>query len=246
MTENQQHAEAVIRAKARRDWFVIALVVVIVALLAYIVVSYYLAQRQAAEAVANAKTLAQQVAEACEEDAVVIDDQNICDRAAEVADTPADAGGLLSPGQAVTPVPGPRGEPGETVIGPRGPQGPIGETGPAGADGQDGASVTGPRGPSGADGDPGRAPTAEEISAAVAAYCGQEPSPCVGPQGAAGPAGPAGPQGTTGDQGLAGASVTNVTCQTDGTWLVTYSDGRTSTTEGPCRVPLIPDPEVLP
>lgn len=36
-------------------------------------------------------------------------------------------------------------------------------------------------------------PTAEEIQAAVAAYCGADPSPCLGPAGAQGEQGPAGP-----------------------------------------------------
>lgn len=199
MTENQQHAERVIAAKARRDWLVIALVTVIVVLLGYIVVSYYLAQRDAAAAVANAKTLAQQVAEACEDEAVVVSDQNICDLAGEVAQTP------------VTPAPGVAPQPAPAVT-LRGQDGRDGEDGRDGVDGQDGepgadgkpgvdgrpgadgdAGSDGADGAAGGQGEPGRPPTAEEISAAVAAYCGQETQPCKGDKGDTGSTGATGP-----------------------------------------------------
>jgi hypothetical protein len=87
--------------------------------------------------------------------------------------------------------PGSRGEPGETIIGPRGyagpsgppgPVGPSGGPGPKGDKGNTGSTATGSPGANGVDGQPGPA----------------------GPQGQAGPAGPQGPAGETGAQGEPG------------------------------------------
>lgn len=52
------------------------------------------------------------------------------------------------------------------------------------------------RGPQGPDGDPGRAPTADEIAAAVEAYCAAHNS-CTGPQGIAGKDGADGAPGNS-------------------------------------------------
>lgn len=70
------------------------------------------------------------------------------------------------------------------------------------------------RGPQGPDGDPGRAPTEEEIAAAIDEYCSAHNS-CIGPAGATGPA------GSTGPTGSAGASVGSVQC--NGTSISFYS-----------------------
>jgi hypothetical protein len=77
------------------------------------------------------------------------------------------------------------------------------------------AELTGQsRGPQGPDGEPGRAPTSDEILAAVAEYCAAS-NLCVGPMGAAGANGAAGPQGAP------GVSVGSVKC--NGTSITFYS-----------------------
>jgi hypothetical protein len=130
--------------------------------------------------------------------------------------------------------------------GARGDQGPAGPQGPQGIQGPPG--IQGPRGPTGLT---GQSPV-----------CLLLPSKCVGPKGAAGSDGETGPQGPQGDTGATGPQgpqgvpgvdgkdgadgkdgtdgkdgrgITSVTCQADGTWLITYTDGTTSTTDGPCR-----------
>lgn len=128
------------------------------------------------------------------------------------------------------PIPGPRGE--------------RGERGPAGRDGRDGAdsTVPGPPGPPGADstvpGPPGR-PGADSTVPGP-------PGP-PGPAGAdgapgkdstvPGPPGPAGPPGPSGADGNDGRGITQVVCADDGTWQITYTDGTTSQTAGPCKLP---------
>ncbi|MFE4020646.1 collagen-like protein [Streptomyces sp. NPDC059101] len=85
--------------------------------------------------------------------------------------------------------PGSRGDPGQTVRGPRGAQGPPGTSGPPGA--------TGPTGPSGKPGATGK------TGAAGADGTSGFPGP-AGNDGAAGPAGPPGPQGDPGPAGKDG------------------------------------------
>ena len=96
----------------------------------------------------------------------------------------------------------------------------------------------------GKDGSDGRTPTADEIASALTTLCGGS---CKGETGPAGPAGPAGakgdpgesvtgPKGDTGERGADGRGITSITCEADGSWLVTYTDGTTSTTSGPCRI----------
>lgn len=73
----------------------------------------------------------------------------------------------------------------------------------------------GPQGPDGRPGPPGPAPTAEEIAAAVEAYCDAHDG-CKGPQGAPGKNGvngTPGANGAPGATGSAGASITKVTCE---------------------------------
>lgn len=71
----------------------------------------------------------------------------------------------------------------------------------------------GPQGPDGRPGPPGPAPTAEEIAAAVGAYCDAHDG-CKGPQGAPGKNGA---NGTPGANGAPGAGVTKVSCH--GTYI---------------------------
>jgi hypothetical protein len=110
----------------------------------------------------------------------------------------------------IEPLPGPAGKPG--AAGPSGPVGPVGATGPKGDKGDPGQ--VGDSGPDGPPGDPG-------------------------PQGDPGPAGATGPTGLQGPAGADGRGITSVTCQDDGTWLITYTDGTTSTADGPCKVGLL-------
>jgi hypothetical protein len=125
------------------------------------------------------------------------------------------------------PLPGPEGKNG--TPGPRGPAG-IGLRGPQGAHGASGASTVGPAGPAGM---AGADATAEQVLAAVGAYCSTGQA-CTGPQGAGpstaqieaavtayclsnacigatGPTGPTGPMGDTGPMGLMGLPGTNGT-----------------------------------
>lgn len=100
-------------------------------------------------------------------------------------------------GKPVAGPPGSRGEPGQSVVGPRGPKGTQGEpgspgpTGSPGSDGKNGANATGKPGPAGATGSAGAAGNDGQPGAA-------------GPQGEPGPAGPQGPQGEKGQQGDTG------------------------------------------
>lgn len=99
-----------------------------------------------------------------------------------------------------------RGQTGAT--GPSGPAGPQGGAGERGADGAQGA--TGAAGSNGKDGAPGRPPTAEEIAAAVSAYCAS--GACQGAKGDTGATGQTGP-GPTDDQV---AAAVMAYCQTTG------------------------------
>ncbi len=119
----------------------------------------------------------------------------------------------------------------------RGADGNDGADGKAGQDGKPGADGKSVKGDKGDPGEPGRAPTADEVLAAVTAYCGQPSAPCKGSPG---------DPGTPGGPGMSGRGIADVTCQEDGTWLVTYTDQTTSTTPGPCRFQLIPTPEETP
>lgn len=62
-----------------------------------------------------------------------------------------------------------------------------------------------------------------------------------GTDGAPGAPGATGPQGPPGNDGQPGRGiVSGPTCQGDGTWSTTYTDGTTETQDGPCRIVLIP------
>lgn len=90
-------------------------------------------------------------------------------------------------------------------------------------------------GKNGRDGENGKdapAVTDEQLLAAakqaLAAYCAQDSQPCKGQQGEPGVS-------VTGPPGPAGRGITDMDCQKDGTWLIYYTDGTTSTARGPCR-----------
>lgn len=126
-------------------------------------------------------------------------------------------------------------------------QGPAGKdgatvTGPAGKDGTNATGEPGASGSPGASGAPGRAPTADEISDAVAAYCADGacrgatgPAGSKGDTGDTGDTGPAGPAGAAGSDGKNAPTFTKITCEADGSWTFQLSDGSTLTAAGPCR-----------
>lgn len=105
------------------------------------------------------------------------------------------------------------------------------------------AGTDGKPGKDGRDGENGKdAPvvTDEQLltaaQAALQAYCGQETQPCRGPQGEPG-ATVTGPPGATGPTGR---GIADTDCLEDGTWRITYTDGTTSTSRGPCRIVVVP------
>jgi hypothetical protein len=113
---------------------------------------------------------------------------------------------------------------------------------------------SGVKGDKGDTGEQGPGPSSGQVADAVQDYCAAHGG-CIGAPGQTGAAGapgedstvpgPQGPQGDPGPAGLQGApgadgrGVTSVTCQDDGSWLITYTDGTTSTTQGPCKVGLL-------
>jgi len=157
---------------------------------------------------------------------------------------PAPAERLESAGVTAIPGPaGPAGSPGAPgAPGVSGSSGAAGQPGAAGGQGQQGpAGPQGSPGPSGAAGSPGASG-----AAGANGQPGAEGSPgSPGAAGGAGSAGPAGPQGEAGPAGASGAAgapgrgVVTVECTGEGAssvWVVTYSDGTTSSAGGPCRL----------
>ncbi|WP_341394074.1 hypothetical protein [Arthrobacter sp. G119Y2] len=161
----------------------------------------------------------------CSAGEVAVYDANLCDQLEKIAEEPS----RLEQGpqgiQGVQGVTGTRGP-----AGADGKDGADGEPGPAGANGVDGAEgvngLNGEAGPAGADGADGADSTV--------------PGP-VGPPGANGS------DGAPGSPGPSGRGITSVTCEGTGDasyWLVTYDDGTTQTSGGPCRIsPAAPAPE---
>lgn len=180
-----QRVNAVLESKGRRQAWVVAVIALLVASVGLNVWLAWAANQRAETAENEASSLAEHVQEACDEfGTMVVDGDNLCERADDVAEQVA--------------TPGPAGPAGET--GPRGATGATGPTGPAGRDGTDGATgATGPAGPAGADGaaggqgEPGATGATGEAGPAG-------PQGETGPQGAVGPAGPPGsicPEGYT-------------------------------------------------
>lgn len=144
---------------------------------------------------------------------------------------------------------------GESSAGPQGVQGIQGARGPAGRDGVDGRpGQPGPVGPVGPGGPQG-------LTGLLGADGLNGLNGVDGAQGPIGPAGPAGPPGQDGRDGAPGANGTNgspgangrgiesVLCEGSGDssyWVVSYDDGTTQTSTGPCRLPAIPIPTEAP
>ena len=235
-----QKANQVIAGKSGRDLVTIILLAVILSLLAWITWDRLQSQRRAELAEATTVSLAEQIQAACLDAEVIVSDQDVCDRADEVVDEgpPTTVSGERGPAGPA----GPTGFPGRPGI--EGPSGPSGAPGAEGQPGTDGQSIMGTPGPLGLPGAPGS--TGEPGSPGADGPAG--PPGESGPAGPTGPEGPPGPTGTPGEPGQPGTDgrgVLTLTCQDDGTWLITYTDDTTSTTPGPCRI-LDPTPEVLP
>lgn len=158
---------------------------------------------------------------------------NVCGKAKEIDERPTGEKGD----------PGAKGDPGDQ--GPRGLQGAQGIQGPQGPPG-----IQGPRGPIGITGqspqclvEPSRCVGAAGPKGDTGLQGTQGPQGDTGATGETGPQGPVGPQGNpgaTGATGSAGRGITDMDCQDDGTWLISYSDGTTDTARGPCRIVVPP------
>jgi len=181
------------------------------------------AQSSAATQAQQKKNLAEEVADACQSGQVVKSSAGVdlCARAATIAQQPVTVEGPQGPA-------GPRGLPGnDGTDGATGATGATGKTGPPGADGSDGTD--GHDGPPGNTGKPG----------------------LDGINGAPGPVGAAGKDGATGATGLTGADgrgIKSVECVGDGDtsyWQITYTDGTTAQSTGPCRLTQ-PSPSATP
>jgi Collagen triple helix repeat (20 copies) len=209
-----EHVEAVIASKARRDWVNVLLIVVVVALLAWIAWDNQKSSTRADVATSNAQTLAEQIQQACLAGDVIVASKNVCTRADAVAD---------QPNVPVQGAQGPAGDDGKNgrdglpgLPGVNGPTGTTGPTGELGGNGQNGAA-----GPAGADGS-------------------------AGANGVDGTPGPAGANGTD------GRGITSIECVDSAAtvpptpvtsdWVITYTDGTTSTTPGPCRLTPVATP----
>ena len=165
----------------------------------------------------------------CQAGEVAVYDQTLCDQLERIAQEPS----RLEQGpqgiQGVQGVAGTRGPAGED--GEDGPPGPAGIDGKDGADGANGLNGgPGPEGPPGPAGAPGKDSTVP---------------------GPAGPAGANGSDGAPGEPGANGRGIASVTCEGTGDtsyWLVTYDDGTTQTSGGPCRIDTaaapVPDPDL--
>lgn len=177
------------------------------------------ADRDAAQAVAaSEQSQKQEIAQEaqaviCTADDVEVYDEALCSRLQAVADepTPAAVGPKGEKGD-----PGRDGRPGKdsTVPGPKGDKGDDSTIpGPAGF-----AGVMGLTGPAGADGKDGT-------------------------PGLDGAPGKDGINGADGPPGVDGRGISSVTCEGTGDasyWVVTYSDGTTQTSTGPCRLTTVP------
>lgn len=172
-----QRVNAVLESKGRRQAWVVAVIALLVASVGLNVWLAWAANQRAETAENEASSLAEHVQEACDEfGTMVVDGDNLCERADDVAEQVA--------------TPGPAGPTGET--GPRGASGVTGPPGPAGVDGKDGAAgATGPAGPEGATGATGA--TGPQGATGETGETGP-----AGPQGEPGQQGPGGPAGSPG------------------------------------------------
>ena len=118
-------------------------------------------------------------------------------------------------------------EPTNSAVGPKGDKG---DPGRDGRDGKD-STVPGPAGPPGKDGNDGLDSLISGPPGATGAAGRDSTVP--------GPAGPPGADGTDGAPGVDGRGISSVTCEGSGEasyWVVTYTDGTSQTSTGPCRL----------
>ena len=150
----------------------------------------------------------------CKAGEVAVYDANLCDQLEKIAEEPSRLEQGPQGVQGVQGVTGTRGP-----AGTAGKDGADGEPGPSGANGVDGAD-----GVNGLNGEPGPAGASGADSTVP------------GPVGAPGANGN---DGAPGANGANGRGIASVTCEGTGDssyWLVTYDDGTTQTSGGPCRI----------
>lgn len=221
------------------------------------------AQHSASVASSNAKSLADQVKDACSQGKLDVNGHDLCQRAQRVSKHPT------------KPIPGPPGPAGD-----KGDQGAKGDRGPAPTQAAVMAAVSKYCASGSCQGKDGQTPSQDDIAAAVATYCDAN-GDCRGPQGEAGKNGddstvpgpkgdpgkngadgangkdaPAptqkqinaavatycangnckGDTGKTGPKGDDGVSIVKVECPSSGDWKITLSDGTVQRISGPCRV----------
>lgn len=123
-----------------------------------------------------------------------------------------------------------------------------GSEGAPGVNGRDGSSgVDGVNGANGIDGLPGVAGPAGAPGEAGADFTTQPADGRPGIAGAPGPVGATGadsavpgPAGADGAAGPVGVGIYAISCQPDGSWLITLTDSTELTAAGPCRIPETP------
>lgn len=215
LDELVQNVEQDRKVDQRQKWglFVLAGLLFIASVVIGVMAGSMAADRDAAQAVAaSEQTQKQEIAQdaqaaICTAADVAVYDETLCERLEAAASGPAAA-----------------------VAGPKGDKGDQGRNGRDGRDGKD-STVPGPKG------DPGN-DSVIPGPAGLAGLNGKD-SAVPGPAGPEGPVGPAGADGTNGADGRDGRGISSVTCEGEGEnsyWVVTYTDGTTQTSTGPCRL----------
>lgn len=220
LVQNVEHDR---KADQRQKWglFVLAGLLFIACVVIAVMAGFLAADRDAAQAAAaSEQTQKQEIAQDAQAVICTAADVEVYDAALCSRLDAAATGEPRDGADGRDGAPGPRGLPGrDGKDGADGEQGPPGRDGLDGAGGRDGADGIGLTGASGMD-------------------------------GAAGPEGPAGPAGADGADGADGRGISSVVCEGAGDesyWVVTYTDGSTQTSTGPCRLPVpTPTDEVTP
>ena len=232
------------RHDGRRDrefpprWSIALGILIILGFLAWTVWSLQANQKAAEDANSTASALADQVAKACAEGAVEVNDRDICQKAEDVKKDvkppePGPQGPKGDPGPSGSP--GSKGEKGDP--GSSGEPGTKGQSGDPGTEGEPGApGKAGEPGASGEAGAPGS--SGEKGEAGAPGPAGEKGEP--GPAGAKGEKGDPGEKGEKGEPGSNGRGITDVTCTGDGDWLFEFTDGTSVTVTGPCRAQTAP------